>query len=496
MRKFLLTFAAFVVAMAASAQTNFGSFEPVSASYELNNIKTTVAADGSVYVSSTYDQAFAFAGAEVAAPDFTSPCIVKYNAAGAEQWAVTFSGIAEIFDIVADIDGTLYAAGHFAAEVVCTSASGAATTISGDETTYSAFIIKISADGEVEAVKTIATKVNEEIASKVGDPWGDGTESPLYTMYDPIYVTPNKIQVDGDKVYVSARYMGDVTELGWKGSYIDMWGMMYSDNYANGVFSMSKETLDNVASVANVIMTGVVADTQYYAEALNFTVDNGVVYVGFVGFGNLTLTTAAGAQNFVFDMDGNGTNEHAFVFAEIGATTTVKEFRVAGNDKFYIPFSLFMETVGEDIVVAGTYFGELPFDTSIATEEAAALFVAKLAKDGAVKEAVSFGEAYTPAACMGATEDAVIISADETTYTYAAGAVETSEAVYSDICGNTVFVHADETKVCIDVKGSTVGIEDVVVENDSEVIYNLLGQPVDASYQGVVIKGGKLYIVK
>ena len=42
MRKFLLTFAAFVVAMAASAQI-FGSFEPVSASYELKNIKTTAA---------------------------------------------------------------------------------------------------------------------------------------------------------------------------------------------------------------------------------------------------------------------------------------------------------------------------------------------------------------------------------------------------------------------------------------------------------------------
>lgn len=486
MRKILLTFAAFVVAMAASAQTNFGSFEPVSASYELNNIKTTVAADGSVYVTSTYDQAFAFAGAEVAAPDFTSPCIVKYNAAGAEQWVVTFAGAAEIFDIAADIDGTLYAAGRFAAEVVCKGANGAETTISGDETMYTAFIAKIGAAGEIEVVKTVAPVISTSILDSF--------------MYFPepggAYVTPSKIQIDGDKVYVSASFTADVPELGWVATYLNVFDFMYMENQNYGVFSLDKSDLSNIASIATVKDTDDITYVGYKAEAFSFAADNGKVYLGFFGYGNLTLTTAAGTQDFVFDLTEEGSTEHAFVFAEIGATTTVKEFRVAKNDKFYIPFSLFMEVVGEEIVIAGTYFGEFPFDTSIATEEATALFVAKLAKDGTVKEADSFGAAYTPAACMGATEDAVIISADEATYTYADGAVEKSEGVYSDICGNTVFVHADETKVCIDVKGSTVGIEDVVVENDSEVIYNLLGQPVDASYQGVVIKGGKLYIVK
>ena len=487
MRKFLLTFAAFVVAMAASAQI-FGSFEPVSASYELKNIKTTAAADGSVYVTSTYDQDFTFAGSEVAAPDFTSSCIVKYDATGAEQWVVTFAGAAEIFDIAADIDGTLYAAGHFAADVVCTGANGAETTISGDETMYTTFIAKISAAGEIEVVKTVAPVISTSILDSF--------------MYFPepgyVYLTPSKIQVDGDKVYVAASFTADVPELGWVATYLNVWDFMYMENQNYGIFSMDKSNLENIASVATVKDTDDITYVGYKAEAFSFAADNGKVYLGFFGYGNLTLTTAAGAQNFVFDLTEEGSTEHAFVFTEIGATTAVKEFRVAKNDKFYIPFSLFMEAVGEEIVIAGTYFGELPFDTSIATEEegAAALFVAKLAKDGTVKEAVSFGEAYTPAACMGATEDAVIISADETTYTYAAGAVETSEAVYSDICGNTVFVHADETKVCIDVKGSTVGVEDVVVENESEVIYNLLGQPVDASYQGVVIKGGKLYIVK
>ena len=486
MRKFLLTFAAFVVAMAASAQI-FGSFEPVSESYELKNIKTTAAADGSVYVTSTYDKDFTFAGSEVAAPDFTSSCIVKYDATGAEQWVVTFAGAAEIFDIAADVDGTLYAAGHFAADVVCTGANGAETTISGDETIYTTFIAKINAVGEFEVVKTIAPEVSASIL-----------EAGYFPEPGYVYVTPSKIQVDGDKVYVAASFTADVPELGWVASYIDAWGWIM-DNKNFGIFSLDKSDLENIASVATVKDSQPLATygSAYYPEALSFAADNGKVYLGFFGWGNLTLTTAAGAHNFAFDMTGEGSTEHAFVLATIGATTTVKEFRVAKNDKYYIPFSLFMEVVGSDIVIAGTYFGELPFDTSIVTEESTALFVAKLAKDGIVKEAASFGEAYEPAACMGVGE-VVLITAGETSYAYVAGqeVMTTNEFIYSDLCGNTLFVYTDDTKVCIEVAGSTVGVEDIVVENDSEVIYNLLGQPVDASYQGVVIKGGKLYIVK
>ena len=156
-----------------------------------------------------------------------------------------------------------------------------------------------------------------------------------------------------------------------------------------------------------------------------------------------------------------------------------------------------MENVGEDIVIAGTYYGELPFNTSIVTEEATAIFVAKLAKDGTVKDATSFGQVYTPAVCMGATEAAVIISAGETTYTYAAGTVETSAATYSDIYANSIYVHTNETKVCVDSADfCPTGIEEIVTENDSEVVYNVFGQIVDENYKGIVIKNGKKYIVK
>ena len=74
MKKILLTLVVFVAALASSAQSVIpngwhATFEPVSDANELNGIKTAASADGSVYVSSTYNKAFTFGGKEVADPE-------------------------------------------------------------------------------------------------------------------------------------------------------------------------------------------------------------------------------------------------------------------------------------------------------------------------------------------------------------------------------------------------------------------------------------------
>jgi hypothetical protein len=102
MKKILLTLVVFVAALASSAQSVIpngwhATFEPVSDANELNGIKTAASADGSVYVSSTYNKAFTFGGKEVADPEgLTSACIVKYNEKGQEQSAVTLEGSAVV----------------------------------------------------------------------------------------------------------------------------------------------------------------------------------------------------------------------------------------------------------------------------------------------------------------------------------------------------------------------------------------------------------------
>lgn len=500
MKKVLLTLTAFIATLTASAQWT-ASFEPVNDAAELKGIHTTTATDGSVYVSSTYNQGFTFAGKDVTDPEgLTSAAIVKYDAEGKELWAVTFEGAAVVNAIDTDADGTLYVAGNFTDVVKHTGADGVSAEMTS-ETVFSTFVTKINTEGKIEAVKVITPVVNEEIASKVGDPWDMGVDSPLYTMWDPIYVTPNKIQVDGDKVYISAKYMGDVISLGWKGSYIDMWGMMYSDNYSMGVFSLNKSDLMGEASVANVQMTGVIADTQFYPEAMSFVAENGTVYVGFIGFQNLTLTTANGSEDFTFAVsEDGGSNEHAFVLATIGETTTTKTFNAAAHDKLAVPYNLFMETDGENLIIGGTYHGALPFNNEITSGELASTpFMTSVKKaDGTVNWAYT-GEQETTATCMTFAENALIASENTeiTSIDLVSGEAQTTTHTYAycDADKNAA-VCAEETKVHIFISAISTNIEGTVIEQESGIRYNLAGQAVDNNYKGTVIINGKVVIVK
>lgn len=507
MKKLLLTLTAFVAVLTASADEAKGwnaSFEPVSDSTELKGVHVATA-DGAVYVSTTYNKAFTFAGKEIADPEgLTSAAIVKYDAAGKELWAVSMEGNAVVYALDADTDGTLYAAGNFMDVVKYTGADGASAEMNS-ATVYSAFVAKISADGKFQAVKTFTPAVDATVAAAVGDPWGAGFESPLYTMWDPIYVAPNKIQVDGDKVYVSAKYMGDVAALGWEGSYIDMFGMMYSDNYSMGVFSLNKADLTGEASVANVQMTGITADTQYYPEALTFAAENGTVYVGFIGFQKLTLTTAAGAENFTFAAAEDGsTMEHAFVLATIGATTTTKTYHVEAHGQLAVPYNLFMDVAGENLIIGGTFHGQLPFDTQKSAGELKTdLFTASVKKaDGTVNNTFVAGKEIE-ATSMSVTGDkanvtstaAELYQVDLTAGT--ATTVATQQAILCADAATTVY--AEKTKVCINSTVEAItGIQQVIrptVQADG-LIYNLAGQPVGDNYKGIVIRNGKKYMVK
>ena len=149
MKRLLLTLTAFVAVLTTFAENKFdedwaASFTPVSDSIELKGVHTAAAADGSVYVSSTYNQPFTFAGKEIADPEgLTSAVIVKYDGNGKELWAVNMVGNAVVYALDTDADGTLYAAGNFMDKVEYTGTDGAKAEISS-ETVYSAFVAKIS----------------------------------------------------------------------------------------------------------------------------------------------------------------------------------------------------------------------------------------------------------------------------------------------------------------------------------------------------------------
>ena len=383
MKKILLMLVAFVATMSAFAQEEVDGgwekqFTPVEEADDFNAVRVAQAGDGSVYVASSYNQVLTFAGK--ALPDtegMISSAIVKYNADGEEQWAVSMVGNVTVTAMAADKDGTLYATGSFLDEVDYTGTDAAKGTIKSFGS-VSAFVAKVSKDGKFEAMKTFEPAGNLEIVL---------SEFPFYLPdEDPIDITPNNIQVDGDKVYVSATYKGDVEEIGWKGAYLANYDFgMYFDNASAGVFSLNKSDLSGAANVAYVQATGTISESQDYPEALNFVADNGTVYVGFFGFGNLTITTPAGSKDFTFASDGEGMNEHGFVLATVGSALTTKVFDAEKHDKSAKPYKVQMGLAGDNVIIGGTFYGQLPFGADIKTGDlASAAFVASVKKDGNV----------------------------------------------------------------------------------------------------------------
>ena len=485
-----------------SIDTWIASFEPVSDAKELNGIKTASAADGSVYVSSTYNKAFTFGGKEVADPEgLTSACIVKYNEKGQEQWAVALEGSAVVYALDTDADGTLYAAGSFIDVVKYTGTDGTTGELAGGADSHSAFVAKISKDGKVESVKTIAPVINAAILESF--------------MYFPepnyVYVTPNNIQIDGEKVYVSATYTADVEELGWKAAYLNVFDFMYMENKSAGIFSLDKANLANPASVATVQNTENISYNQYYPEALDFTAENGTVYVGFFGFGNLTLATPAGNKDFTFGIstDESGNKEHAFVLATIGSDVNAKVFNTEMHAKDAKPYNVFMDIAGDNLLIGGTYYGQMPFDTSKNSGELASdVFMTSVNKADAFVNWTVVGAKEAEATCMAAAEETAILSTTANEFfevNIADGEVLRTEPqmlddadAYAAICQSIVYRSEGKVYVKGRFNSSADAIEDVKTPSlQSEGhSYNMAGQRVGKNYKGIVIKNGKKYLVK
>ena len=485
-----------------SIDTWIASFEPVSDAKELNGIKTASAADGSVYVSSTYNKAFTFGGKEVADPEgLTSACIVKYNEKGQEQWAVALEGSAVVYALDTDADGTLYAAGSFIDVVKYTGTDGTTGELAGGADSHSAFVAKISKDGKVESVKTIAPVINAAILESF--------------MYFPepnyVYVTPNNIQIDGEKVYVSATYTADVEELGWKAAYLNVFDFMYMENKSAGIFSLDKANLANPTSVATVQNTENISYNQYYPEALDFTAENGTVYVGFFGFGNLTLATPAGNKDFTFGIsaDESGNKEHAFVLATIGSDVNAKVFNTEMHAKDAKPYNVFMDIAGDNLLIGGTYYGQMPFDTSKNSGELASdVFMTSVNKADAFVNWTVVGAKEAEATCMAAAEETAILSTTANEFfevNIADGEVLRTEPqmlddadAYAAICQSIVYRSEGKVYVKGRFNSSANAIEDVKAPSlQSEGhSYNMSGQRVGKNYKGIVIKNGKKYLVK
>ena len=367
MKKVFLTvilLASIIIASAKEYNTSIWNrtLTTVSKAEELSGVHTLVDKDGSVYVTGTYDKDLSFAGNTLKNDGLTSAYMAKYDRNGNEKWLVGFNGTSLITAITTDADGNVYIAGTFFDDASFKGTNGSNVFSLESEDSYAAFFVSLDANGQVLAKRAIYSEAN-----------GDALSSGMYFPEEgDVYLRPTNLMVSGDKVYVSVNFTGDVPAFGWKGSYLDIFGFMYMDNKSAGVFSMDK-SFKYETGIAVVQKKDNFSDQQFYPEALNFTVNDGKVYIGFFGFGNLTISSGGANLNCDIAMadDESGNKTHPFFLVSVdGKNVSPNVFETTMHDKDAKPYNITsMNVLGKNLIVAGTFYGTLPFDNNKAVAE-------------------------------------------------------------------------------------------------------------------------------
>lgn len=350
--------------------------------------------EGNSIVTGSFTKDLEFA-ASYLEPVANSAFIAKYDKAGAKKWAAGLAGAATVTTVATDADGNVYAAGVFADQVAIKDASGETkATITGmaDKVDkVSGFIVKYDKQGAYVASKTILAESDAEIAAKDEI----GVLSPSFTA--------KKLVVDGNKLYLSASYKGNVALDGvtLKGKYACSYGFLYSDETTMCVLSFDAADLAN-ASIVSVLgaTEQLTNEATYNTEDVNFAINDGKIYVAYVASGKDMTLTAAGKDTKIETAYEEGVTEHAYVLAAIdGDQVTTQVYHSVATDN-----SNTLNTIDEmayqkgKLYLAGSFNQALPFDNTISyvggsDAYAACLDAASLSKNWAVASAFDEGDA-------------------------------------------------------------------------------------------------------
>lgn len=368
--------------------------------------------EGNSIVTGSFTKDLEFA-ASYLEPVANSAFIAKYDKAGAKKWAAGLAGAATITTVATDAEGNVYAAGVFADNVAIKDASGETkATITGmaDKVDkVSGFIVKYDKLGEYVASKTILAESDAEIAAKDEI----GVLSPSFTA--------KKLVVDGNKLYLSASYKGNVALDGvtLKGKYACSYGFLYSDETTMCVLSFDAADLAN-ASIVSVLgaTEQLTNEATYNTEDVNFAINDGKIYVAYVASGKDMTLTAAGKDTKIETAYEASATEHAYVLAAIdGNQVTTQVYHSVATDN-----SNTLNTIDEmayqkgKLYLAGSFNQALPFDNTISylggsDAYAACLDAASLSKNWAVASAFDEGDAMHKAEIISG----MLVNEDEVT---------------------------------------------------------------------------------
>lgn len=350
--------------------------------------------EGNSIVTGSFTKDLEFA-ASYLEPVANSAFIAKYDKAGAKKWAAGLAGAATVTTVATDADGNVYAAGVFADQVAIKDASGETkATITGmaDKVDkVSGFIVKYDKQGAYVASKTILAESDAEIAALDVI----GVLSPSFTA--------KKLVVDGNKLYLSASYKGNVALDGvtLQGKYACSEGWLYNDETTMCVLSFDAADLAN-ASIVSVLgaTEQLTNEATYNTEDVNFAINDGKIYVAYVASGKDMTLTAAGKDTKIETAYEASATEHAYVLAAIdGDQVTTQVYHSVATDN-----SNTLNTIDEmvyqkgKLYLAGSFNQALPFDNTISylggcDAYAACLDAESLSKNWAVASDFDEGDA-------------------------------------------------------------------------------------------------------
>ena len=350
--------------------------------------------EGNSIVTGSFTKDLEFA-ASYLEPVANSAFIAKYDKAGVKKWAAGLAGAATVTTVATDADGNVYAAGVFADQVAIKDASGETkATITGmaDKVDkVSGFIVKYDKQGAYVASKTILAESDAEIAAL-----------DMIGLLNPSF-TAKKLVVDGNKLYLSASYKGNVALDGvtLQGKYACSDGMLYSDETTMCVLSFDAADLAN-ASIVSVLgaTEQLTNEATYNTEDVNFAINDGKIYVAYVASGKDMTLTAAGKDTKIETAYEASATEHAYVLAAIdGDQVTTQVYHSVATDN-----SNTLNTIDEmayqkgKLYLAGSFNQALPFDNTISylggcDAYAACLDAESLSKNWAVASAFDEGDA-------------------------------------------------------------------------------------------------------
>lgn len=432
--------------------------------------------EGNSIVTGIFTKDLEFA-ASYLEPVANSAFIAKYDKAGAKKWAAGLAGAATVTTVATDAEGNVYAAGVFADQVAIKDANGETkATITGmaDKVDkVSGFIVKYDKQGAYVASKTILAESDAEIAAQDEI----GVLSPSFTA--------KKLVVEGNKLYLSASYKGNVALEGvtLQGKYACSYGFLYSDETTMCVLSFDAADLAN-ASIVSVLgaTEQLTKEATYNTEDVNFAINDGKIYVAYVASGKDMTLTAAGKDTKIETAYEASAAEHAYVLAAIdGDQVTTQVYHSVATDN-----SNTLNTIDEmayqkgKLYLAGSFNQALPFDNTISylggcDAYAACLDAVNLNKNWAVASAFDEGDAKHKAEIISG----MLVDEDEVTLV---GWVEdTSKRTIEAPLGYQI-----NTKTPAMQKGEQVLITSVA-ENGNYALYqtdNVKGSDEDKTTEG------------